>query len=259
MNKTKESIIRVFLAILAAIFTVLYIGPVITTGQINIGILTGFMLAAAALIYSVFFRKINLILKKATAKKAGKAAIGAVSAVLAICIIASGAALGCVFSRSSASSTQANTVIVLGCKVNGESPGPFLRSRINAAYDYLSKNPEAVAVLSGGQGNGENISEAECMFRSLTEKGIDPSRLFIEDKSTHTQQNFNYSLKILQENGITDKNITVITNDFHEYRAGKFAKKCGLIPHSYPSKTPWNGYMPFASREVYGILYQVFL
>lgn len=72
MNKTKESIIRIFLAILAAIFTVLYIGPVITTGQINIGILTGFMLAAAALIYSVFFRKINLILKKATAKKAGK-------------------------------------------------------------------------------------------------------------------------------------------------------------------------------------------
>ena len=69
MNKTKESIIRIFLAILAAIFTVLYIGPVITTGQINIGILTGFMLAAAALIYSVFFRKINLILKKATAKK----------------------------------------------------------------------------------------------------------------------------------------------------------------------------------------------
>ena len=250
MNKTKESIIRIFLAILAAIFTVLYIGPVITTGQINIGILTGFMLAAAALIYSVFFRKINLILKKA---------IGAVSAVLAICIIASGAAFGCVLYGSTKSEAQSNTAIVLGCKVNGESPGPFLRSRINAAYDYLSKNPEAVAVLSGGQGNGENISEAECMFRSLTEKGIEPSRLFIEDKSTNTQQNFNYSLKILQENGITDKNITVITNDFHEYRACKFAKKCGLIPHSYPSKTPWNGYMPFASREVYGILYQVFL
>ena len=33
MNKTKESIIRIFLAILAAIFTVLYIGPVITTGK----------------------------------------------------------------------------------------------------------------------------------------------------------------------------------------------------------------------------------
>lgn len=259
MSKTKESIIRIFLAILAAIFTVLYIGPVITTGQINIGILTGFMLAAAALIYSVFFRKINLILKKATAKKAGKIITGAISAVLACCIIASGAAFGCVLYGSTKSEAQSNTAIVLGCKVNGESPGPFLRSRINAAYDYLSKNPEAVAVLSGGQGNGENISEAECMFRSLTEKGIDPSRLFLEDKSTNTQENFKYSLEILKEKGITDNNITVITNDFHEYRAGKFAEKCGLIPHSYPSKTPWNGYMPFASREVYGILYQVFL
>ena len=198
-------------------------------------------------------------MKKATAKKAGKAAIGAVSAVLAICIIASGAAFGRVLYGSTKSEAQSNTAIVLGRKVNGESRALFYAKRINAAYDYLSKNPEAVAVLSGGQGAGENISEAECMFRSLTEKGIDPSRLFIEDKSTNTQQNFNYSLKILQENGITDNNITVITNDFHEYRAGKFAEKCGLIPHSYPSKTPWNGYMPFASREVYGILYQVFL
>ena len=259
MSKTKESIIRIFLAILAAIFTVLYIGPVITTGQINIGILTGFALACAALIYAAFFDKINAVLCKITANKAGKIITGAISAVLAICIIASGAAFGCVLYGSTKSEAQSNTAIVLGCKVNGESPGPFLRSRINAAYDYLSKNPEAVAVLSGGQGNGENISEAECMFRSLTEKGIDPSRLFIEDKSTNTQENFKYSLEILKKNEITDNNITVITNDFHEYRAGKFAEKCGLIHHSYPSKPPWNGYMPFASREVYGILYQVFL
>lgn len=259
MKKKSKIIIRIILAAAAAAFTLLYIGPVITTGQINIGLLTGFALACTALIYAAFFDKINAVLCKITANKAGKIITGAISAVLACCIIASGAAFGCVLYGSTKSEAQSNTAIVLGCKVNGESPGPFLRSRINAAYDYLSKNPEAVAVLSGGQGAGENISEAECMFRSLTEKGIDPSRLFIEDKSTNTQQNFNYSLKILQENGITDNNITVITNDFHEYRAGKFAEKCGLIPHSYPSKTPWNGYMPFASREVYGILYQVFL
>lgn len=259
MKKKSKIIIKIILAAAAAAFTLLYIGPVITTGQINIGVLTGFALACAALIYAVFFDKINAALRKITAKKAGKIITGTISAVLACCIIASGAAFGCVLYGSRKSETQSNTVIVLGCKVNGETAGPFLRGRINTAYNCLSENPNAIAILSGGQGNGESISEAECMFRSLTDSGIDPSRLFIEDKSTNTQENFKYSLEILKKNGITDNNITVITNDFHEYRAGKFAEKYGLIPHSYPSKTPWNGFMPFASREVYGILYQIFL
>ena len=164
-----------------------------------------------------------------------------------------------ILSSSFESKEKSNVAIVLGCIVNGDKPGIFLKGRINAAYKYLNENPNAIAILSGGQGNGENISEAQCMFNTLTEMGIDESRLLIEDKSTSTSENLKFSKALLEENGIETKKVTIITNDFHEYRASEFAKNNGLKALRYPSKTPWNGYMPFATREIFAIIYQIYL
>lgn len=44
------------------------------------------------------------------------------------------------------------------------------------------------AVLSGGKGDGENISEAEAMYRYLTGHGIDGDRLIREEESTSTKR-----------------------------------------------------------------------
>ena len=63
----------------------------------------------------------------------------------------------------------------------------------------------------------------------------------------------------IEKNGIKSKKITIITNDFHECRASEFAKQNGFKPLRYPSKTPWNGYMPFATREIFAIIYQIYL
>ena len=97
------------------------------------------------------------------------------------------------------------------------------------------------------------------MYKYLVKMGVDKSRLIVEDSSTSTMENFKNSAALLKAQNRSVKDITVVTNDFHEYRAGKFAQRCGFSPHSYPSKTPWNGYMPFATREVFAIVYQVYL
>ncbi len=211
------------------------------------------------ILYAIFFNKINTLIKNINKKKIGKAFLGIVSTVVALCLCVGIFTFGNVLKCSFKSDEKSNVAIVLGCIVNGDKPGIFLRGRINAAYNYLNDNPDAIAILSGGQGKGENISEAQCMFNELTSKGIDKSRLYIEDKSTSTRENFKYSAQLMKNNNINCDKITVITNDFHEYRANSFAKKNGLTPLRYPSKTPWNGYMPFATREIYGIIYQVYL
>ena len=73
--------------------------------------------------------------------------------------------------RASKSAPKDETVmIVLGCGVNGDRPSLMLTERLDAACDYLNTHEEVVCILSGGQGKGENISEAECMYRYLTEK-----------------------------------------------------------------------------------------
>ena len=109
--------------------------------------------------------------------------------------------------------------IVLGCSVHGTAPSWVLSNRIEAAYQFLTEHPDTVAVLSGGQGRGEDISEAQCMFDRLVQKGIDPDRLIREDKSTSTRENFRFSYALIRERSPEVTSITVISSETHLYRA----------------------------------------
>lgn len=114
-------------------------------------------------------------------------------------------------------------IIVLGAKVNGTTPGGALRNRIQVAYEYASENPDTVIIASGGQGSDEGISEAACIYENLVKKGIDPSRIIVEDKSTSTQENIDNSLSLISYGAET--RIGIVTNDFHLYRSLRLAAK----------------------------------
>lgn len=243
---------------LAMVVALLYIGPLVTTGEHSIGVLTGLGFAFVLILYALFFEPVNTAVKGFNQKKAGKIVTSVICTVFALGIGVGGFTFANVAKYSTANEKQTDYVIVLGCMVRGEEPGIFLRGRINKAYEYLNKYPEATAVLSGGQGNGEDISEARCMYNALTQMGIEPSRLLLEENSTSTKENFEHSVAMLNDKGVGINEITVVTNDFHEYRAYEFAKRYGITAYSYPSKTPWNGYMPFATREVFAVVYQIF-
>lgn len=119
------------------------------------------------------------------------------------------------------------TVIVLGAAVYGETPCLMLTQRLDAAARYLDANPDAACILSGGQGPGEDISEAEAMKRYLLEKGVDESRLYMEDKSTNTFENIQFSKRILEEHRLSPT-VVIATQEFHQYRAQAFARRAGL-------------------------------
>ncbi|MBE6679568.1 MAG: YdcF family protein [Ruminococcaceae bacterium] len=113
-------------------------------------------------------------------------------------------------------------IIVLGAKVNrNEVPSKPLYWRIDAAEEYLNNNPQTIAILSGGKGADEPISEAQCMFNELTKRGIAPERLILEDKSRDTNQNIRNSLSIMP----SDASFGVVTNNFHVYRAVRISEK----------------------------------
>lgn len=135
-----------------------------------------------------------------------------------------------------------DAVIVLGAGVNGETPSATLRTRINAARAYMELHPEVPVVLSGGQGSGEYITEAECMRRELmrTNEAWN-SRLFLEERSTSTAENFAYSKELLEDCGVdTDTAVIgVVTNDFHIYRAELIAGRAGLQTVGIPAELPW--------------------
>ena len=88
---------------------------------------------------------------------------------------------------------EADWLIVLGAGVNGTAPSLSMLNRLTAAKAYLDAHPDCHAVLSGGQGPGEDITEAEAMRRWLTAHGIPDSRIIVEDKSLTTAQNASYT------------------------------------------------------------------
>ncbi len=151
--------------------------------------------------------------------------------------------------------TENVTVVVLGCRVYGERPSLSMVERLDAAYEFLIENEEAKCVLSGGKGTGENISEAECMYRYLVEKGIDANRLYKEEQSTTTRENLAFSKEIIKEEGLPTK-IAIATSEYHVYRAGLIAKSLDMEYSAVPGRTAIWLFPTYYVRELYGILYE---
>jgi uncharacterized SAM-binding protein YcdF (DUF218 family) len=146
-------------------------------------------------------------------------------------------------------------VIVLGAGLRGEQLSLSLYYRLNKAIEYLNFNPQSKAVVSGGQGPGEDITEAEAMKRFLIAKGIQENRVLVEDKSTSTFENLLYTKRILErEEGYIDGKIMIVTNDFHMFRAKFLASRLGFIPYGAPAMSV-NYLRPYQYfREYFGFI-----
>lgn len=149
------------------------------------------------------------------------------------------------------------TVIVLGCQVKGQTPSLLLSFRIEAATDYLNANPASVAILSGGCGSGENITEAECMYRALTERGIDPARLYLEDSSRNTRENLQFSKELMAREGLRGP-VAIVSNDFHIYRALRLAEDAGLDAQGLAARSNWYSRPTYMLREAMALVQYAF-
>lgn len=253
MHKIQISYIFFTIGILCAL---LFLPPFFKS-ILNLGNLTGMILSFLLILYGLFFTKINVTITNLWNNRIGKIVlslfsitglvIAGLTLVITICLI--GASL-----KKPPKNTN-TTAIVLGCAVHGTKPSLMLQTRLKAAFYYLEKNPTAKAILSGGQGPGEDISEAQCMFEYLTEHGIAADRLYLEAQSENTAQNIQYSKEIL-EKFQKQKDIVIITNEFHQYRASILAKNAGLTAYSINGKTLFYLLPTYYIRELYAVLNQ---
>ena len=116
-------------------------------------------------------------------------------------------------------------LLVLGASVYADGPSPALTRRVNAVMDCLDQHPDAVIISSGGQGRNEPISEAQCIRDELIKRGVDPGRILMEDKSTNTQENMEFSKALIDR---PDAAVGVVTNNFHIWRSLQHARRAGL-------------------------------
>lgn len=186
----------------------------------------GILLGVAALISAGFHL---LDIWERHNRVAAKRVRMAVRVVLALLVIASVITLIPILRGPAEVKGRSDYVIVLGAGVRGTEPSEILQDRIDQAYLYLTKNPDAICIATGGKGSDENISEAQCIYDHLTALGIDGSRIWMEDQATSTIENFRYSIALIEEKtGTAAQSVTVLSNEFHLYRASIMAKDCGL-------------------------------
>ena len=128
--------------------------------------------------------------------------------------------------------------IVLGAGVNGSTPSLSMCNRLDAALAYLGANPDALAVVSGGQGEGEDITEAKAMADYLTAHGIDSARIVQEDQSRSTRENLENSFAILRARGYDPANgVGIVTSEYHLYRAKRMVRALGAEPVGIAAET----------------------
>ena len=152
-------------------------------------------------------------------------------------------------------------LVVLGAKVRETGPSMSLWDRIYAAADYMEAHPDAIAIVSGGQGDDEPMPEAESMFTELVNLGIDPDRIWMEKNATSTWENLNFALDLVEEKtGERPTKLGVLSSEYHLFRASLFTKKCGVDFVGIPAPTSRMGQkINHFMREVAGVWHYLLL
>ena len=100
-----------------------------------------------------------------------------------------------------------------------------LKRRLDSALEYLKEHPDVHVIVSGGQGNDEEVTEAYAMAQYLERAGIDCRRIIQEDASVNTLENLKFSRKLIAD---VDTPVGIVSNNFHVYRGCVYAKRAGF-------------------------------
>lgn len=142
--------------------------------------------------------------------------------------------------------------LILGAQLNGSSISRLLRYRLESGIQYAKEYPNSYLIVSGGKGTNEHVSEASAMKQYLIQHGIDEHRILVEDTSKNTRENLAYSKKIMKRHHIST--VSIITNDFHMFRASYLASSQGIKNDRYPAKSDFDLSFNFYLREFFGFM-----
>ena len=147
-------------------------------------------------------------------------------------------------------------LIVLGAAVYGNQPSLTLVRRLEGTKAYLDAHPETVAIVSGGMGKGETITEAQAMHDWLIAHGVAPERLIMEPKATSTLENLTYAFDLIRERGDEPAGrVAIVSSAYHLYRAKCMAAKLGA-PDAAGVAAPWGYFfvmLNYFIREAFGV------
>ena len=107
-----------------------------------------------------------------------------------------------------------NIIVILGKRLNNDgSMTDELIKRLDLGLNLLNDDIEYVAVCGGVANKQAGVAEATLMSKYLVDKGIDDSKIIVENKSKTTLSNATRLKKILK--GKTIDNLYLVSTKYH--------------------------------------------
>lgn len=148
-----------------------------------------------------------------------------------------------------------DTLIVLGAKINEDTPSLSLEYRLERALEEYKKNPELQIIVSGAQGVDEDYTEAFIMKKYLVEHGVLEDNILMEERATSTQENIEYSFKLIGD----DQHVGIVSNDYHLLRSKIIANRLGKEVSLLAARTPKVTMIKMNIREVLALFKTILL
>lgn len=171
--------------------------------------------------------------------------------LLALVMVAVGTAL--VYSPPEQAPLEPDYAVVLGAALEDGEPTEALQDRLALGLQYLAET-DGVLILSGGDPDGDGITEAQVMEDWLAARGADLSRIYCENRSENTRENLQFSRELAQALGLNTNTVLILTSDYHQTRAQYLARAQGQAAVGHSCETPTGERLAASVREVYAFV-----
>ncbi len=145
----------------------------------------------------------------------------------------------------------ADVAIVLGAAISDGEVSPVYRERINHAITLYEAGTVDFIILTGGFGEGSYKSDSQVAKEYALSQGIPEEKILIEEKSTITEENLEFSKEVMEENDL--ETAIIVSDPLHMKRSMLMAKDYNINALSSPTTTSMykslKTKIPFLLRE----------
>ena len=169
-------------------------------------------------------------------------------AILCVLLILSGnsyiihAGRKSILSEQQACLQTADCILVLGCAVKGNTPSLMLQDRLNTAVS-LYKNGVTKKIIMSGDHREDNYNEVGVMKAYAIQHGVEANDIYMDPEGYCT-----YDSLYLAKEKFGCKNIIIVTQVYHLYRALYIANRLGI--NAYGLDAGGNHYRGQSLREI---------
>lgn len=131
--------------------------------------------------------------------------------------------------EAAANQGNIDCIIVLGCRVNGDTPSPMLSDRLLRGIELYDMDAAPKLLMSGDHGR-TNYDEVNAMKQFAIDRGVPSEDVFMDHAGFSTYETMYRAKEVFAA-----KRVLIVTQSYHLYRAVYIAEKLGLEAYGVSS------------------------